>query len=74
MKIKNFICSYNTLSTNKIINNDPHPIKIYEDPFSIKQTIIKENKGKSGIYLWTNKYTNDIYVGQFKDFSKRFIK
>ena len=69
---KNLICSYSTLSNNKIINSDP--IKIYEDPFSIKQTIIKENKGKSGIYMWTNKLTKDIYVGQSKDLSKRFIK
>ena len=69
---KNLICSYSTLSNNKIINSDP--IKMYEDPFSIKKTIIKENKGKSGIYLWTNKLTKDIYVGQSKDLSKRFIK
>lgn len=69
---KIFICSYSTLSNNKTINSDP--IKIYEDPFSLKQTIIKENKGKSGIYMWTNKLTSDIYVGQSKDLSKRFIK
>lgn len=71
---KNFICSYSTLSVNKVINSESHPIKIYEDPFSIKQTIIKENKGKAGIYMWTNKLTNHLYVGQSKDLSKRFIK
>lgn len=71
---QNFICSYSTLSSNQTINSEPHPIKIYEDPFSIKQTIIKENKGKSGIYLWTNKLTNDLYVGQSKNLSKRFLK
>src|ERR1700733_9532476 len=27
---------------------------------------------KSGIYMWTNKLTNDLYIGQSKDISKRF--
>ena len=39
----------------------------------MKKSIIKENKGKSGIYKWTNKLTKDIYIGQSKDLSKRFI-
>lgn len=46
----------------------------YDDAYSMKKLIIKENKGKTGIYMWTNKLTGDIYVGQSVDLSKRFKK
>lgn len=59
-----------TYSTNSSSNG----VIFYEDAFSMKKQIIKDNKNKSGIYKWTNKLTNDIYVGQSIDLSKRFIK
>ena len=57
-------------STNSEINS----VKYYEDPYSMKSLIIKENKNKSGIYKWTNKLTNDIYIGQSINLSNRFIR
>ena len=39
----------------------------------IEKNILEENKGKSGIYMLTKKLTNDIYIGQSIDISKRFI-
>lgn len=59
-------------STSSNINT----IKFYEDAYSAtpKKSIIKDNKNKSGIYKWTNKLTNDIYVGQSINLAKRFIK
>lgn len=30
----------------------------------MRKLIIKDNQNKSGNYKWTNKLTNDIYVGQ----------
>jgi group I intron endonuclease len=50
------------------------PAKVYENAFSLRKYIIKENKGLSGIYLSTNKLTDEIYVGQSVDLSKRFIR
>lgn len=38
----------------------------------MRKIILNENKGKSGIYMLTNKLTNDIYIGQSIDISKRF--
>jgi len=58
--------STNSSNINKVI--------IYEDAFSMKKQIIKDNKDKSGIYKWTNKLTNDIYIGQSINLSKRFIR
>lgn len=49
-------------------------VKFYEDAFSMRKLIIKDNKNKSGIYKWTNKVTNDTYVGQSINLANRFIK
>lgn len=55
----NYIRSYSTTPPS-----DVNSIKFYEDAYSMRKLIIKDNKNKSGIYRWTNKLTNDIYVGQ----------
>ena len=49
-------------------------VKVYENAYSMKKAIIKENIGKSGIYMWTNLLTGDTYIGQSADLSKRFRK
>jgi len=54
------------------LNNDK-PMLVYDDFVSYKRTIIAENKGKSGIYMITNKQTLDIYVGQAGDLAKRYL-
>jgi hypothetical protein len=40
------------------------PAAIYEDASSMQKAILKDNAGKAGIYMLTNKLTGDIYVGQ----------
>lgn len=47
-------------------------VKVYENAFDMRMEILKENQNKSGIYMWTNKLTNDIYIGQSVNISKRF--
>ena len=66
---KPYIRFYST-SPNSPSNDIPNNIKLYEDAYLMRKSIIKENKGKSGIYKWTNKLTNDIYIGQSKDYQK----
>jgi len=66
------IRTYTTSSCNPLYNNYTDYIKIYENAFDMIKDIIKENKGKSGIYMLTNQLTNDIYIGQSSDISKRF--
>lgn len=66
------IRTYTTLSGNPLDNDYTNYIKVYENAFDMRKDILKENKGKSGIYMLTNKLTNDIYIGQSADISKRF--
>jgi group I intron endonuclease len=67
--------TYSTLPNNPSnVDDNLTPVKVYEDAYLLKKYIIKENKGESGIYMLTNKLTNDIYIGQSSDLSKRFRK
>lgn len=65
----NYIRLYSTIPFLNLIN-----VKFYDDPFMLKKSILKDNKGKSGIYKWTNKLTNDVYIGQSKNLAQRFMK
>lgn len=58
----NFIRTYSTSRNNPY--NNIYPVKIYENAFYNRKDIIKENKNKSGIYMLTNKLTDDIYIEQ----------
>jgi len=64
--------SYSTLSGNHLDNNEINRLKVYGDAYDMRKDILKENRGKSGIYMLTNKLTNDMYIGQSADISKRF--
>ena len=65
------IRTYTTLSNNSLNNNKKNYVKLYENAFDMRKDILKENIGKSGIYMLTNKLTNYIYIGQSSDISKR---
>jgi len=49
------------------------PIIIYNNAETDKSKILKDNKGKAGIYMWTHKETGKIYVGSAIDLSKRLL-
>ena len=63
---------YNTKLSN--VNKDSINPLVYVNAYSMKKAILKENTGKSGIYMWTNLLTGDMYIGQSIDLSKRFRK
>ena len=48
------------------------PIKIYYNAEADKSTIIKENKNKSGIYMFTNKTNKKRYIGSSANLKRRF--
>lgn len=48
------------------------PSVLYENPDRQKEDILNENKGKSGVYRWTNKETGKTYIGSSVNLSRRF--
>lgn len=64
--------TYTTLSNNILNFDNLNYVKFYENIFDMKKDILNENKGKSGIYMLTNKVTKNIYIGLSTDLSKRF--
>jgi len=47
------------------------PVMIYPNPETNKSQILSDLKGKTGIYLWTHKESNKVYIGSALDLSKR---
>ena len=47
------------------------PVVTYSNPDIQKDQIYFENKGKAGIYLWTNKINGKIYIGSAVNLPKR---
>jgi len=48
------------------------PIKSYSNAEVDKSKILKENKDKSGIYMWTNNNNKKRYIGSSQNLHKRF--
>jgi excinuclease UvrABC nuclease subunit len=46
-------------------------VAVYENSDLQKVDILKENKGKSGIYRWTNNATGKSYVGSSVNLYRR---
>jgi hypothetical protein len=47
------------------------PIVVYTNADLEKQAIMKENRGKSGVYRWTNLVSGKTYVGSSVNLSQR---
>ena len=50
------------------------PIATYSNADALKLDIIKEIKGKAGIYRWINNKNGKSYIGSSTDLSKRLYK
>jgi NADH-ubiquinone oxidoreductase chain 3 len=48
------------------------PVKEYLNSEESKLLILKENKNKSGIYLWLNKENEKYYIGSSNNLTRRF--
>jgi len=65
--------TYSTLPDNFLNNISLDSIvKVYKNAYDMRKDIYKENQDKSGIYMFTNKLTNDIYIGQSINLANRF--
>nr|YP_009240575.1 GIY-YIG endonuclease [Pyronema omphalodes]AMO66547.1 GIY-YIG endonuclease [Pyronema omphalodes] len=53
-------------------NEVPIPVVTYSNVDTMKPEILKDNKKKSGIYMFVNKSTGDTYVGSSANLGRRF--
>ena len=58
---------YSTSTENKL-----KPVAFYLNADTDKVNIIENNRGKSGVYRWTNKLNGNSYIGGSTDLSRRF--
>ena len=65
-----YLSSQRSYSTNMKAGGKMSPVKIYKN--ADKRSIISENKGKSGIYRWTNLTNGKSYIGSSVNLSRRF--
>jgi group I intron endonuclease len=68
--LTNYINLFNTIDSSTLLSIIP--VVFYSNAYSDKKQLMKENKGKSGIYRWTNIHTKESYIGSAVDLSKRF--
>lgn len=52
--------------------SEPKPTITYINPYEEKILIIKQNKGKCGIYRWVHKYSGKSYIGSSSKLNDRF--
>lgn len=63
-----------TMINQNSIDSYVNPIITYNDLVINKRHIIKENKDKSGIYIFTNQLNGKMYIGSSSNLSSRFLK
>lgn len=49
------------------------PIESYNNAEASKEEVLKNNRGKSGIYRWVNNLNGKTYVGSALDLAKRLV-
>jgi hypothetical protein len=59
------------LRTNTVNIRKYHSVSTYEDFLAQREQVLKDNKGKSGIYRFINKVTGKSYIGSAVNLSDR---
>lgn len=71
------ICKWQLFSSNIFLyclnsSRESSEEVTYENADTMKEIIYKENRGKTGVYRWTNLYNCKCYVGSSTNLAKRF--
>ena len=64
----------NTMNNNKFTAKEIKSLFFYEFPEASKKEIYGDNKGKTGIYMWTHKASGKKYIGSSLNISQRLVK
>lgn len=64
---------YSNSTNNKLPPNPDEFVLFFDDVLNNKKNIYRELKNKSGVYIFINNITNDLYVGSSINLSKRMV-
>ena len=73
---KNINLSFINKNTTRFFSSKFKSFIIYDNSFTFftnKSNILTDNKGKSGIYRWVNKITNESYIGSSVNLYSRLL-
>ena len=63
-----------TLLGRRYFSSKSETPRLYENADTQRLIVLKENKDKSGVYLWTNNINGKNYVGSSTNLSRRFLQ
>jgi len=74
--IKNHIRSISTTGTGVAATPSAPlvPVKVYENSDTQKLELLKESRGKTAVYMWTNQENGKRYIGSAKNLKRRLLK
>lgn len=61
-------------ASSRFFSSKANTPKLYENADVQKLEVLKENKGKSGVYLWINNINGNKYVGSSVNLSRRLVR
>lgn len=64
---------YNSNDNPNLINNNLSavPVISYSNAYLYKRDVLRDNKGKTGVYRWTHIESGKSYIGSAIDLSRR---
>lgn len=76
LKVSEHIRTFTTTASvfDYSTNSSVVPVKIYRNADLDKLRIIKENKGKGGVYRWINNLNGKSYIGSSSNLGRRFTQ
>jgi hypothetical protein len=68
--------TYSTYPRNPGAQGDKDKVGLiyYANADTLKEKILSDNKGKSGIYMWTNLISNKRYIGSSVNLKRRLLE
>lgn len=66
--------AFSTSKSDDSFSTDYYDLAVFSDADKDKLNVLKYVKGKSGIYMWTNKLNGKKYVGSSVDLRRRLLE
>ena len=69
----NTVRAFSTSKSEDLFSTDSSNVTVFSDADKDKLDVLKYVKGKSGIYMWSNKLNTKKYIGSSVDLHRRLL-